>query len=191
MGKTKIGIHRQAGFTLVELSVVIAILGVLAAVIGPDFIEGSRNKLAEVAIKQVSQIQDAAVFFYAKNGRWPGELGCVPNGLLNWELKQGGYDLLANPTNPWGNLLSITFGWVAAGCAFYVATNVPLGAAGTVGGLLPNSNGCPAGVCKSALAPPTDMSGMGYVVLSRMHTLCTWLQGHGRIHANTCVTLLP
>jgi general secretion pathway protein G len=101
---------RQArGFTLIEVLVVIAILGILAALIVPK-IMGRPDEARRVAARQdVATIMQALKLYRLDNGRYPtADQGLkalvekptsepVPN---NW--KPGGY-LERLPNDPWDN----------------------------------------------------------------------------------------
>ena len=66
---------KQAGFTLVELMVVVAIIGILAAVVYANFNDAraqSRDKARMVALKEA---QLSLEFYKAQYGRYP-EAGC-------------------------------------------------------------------------------------------------------------------
>jgi general secretion pathway protein G len=101
--------HRQRGFTLIEIMVVIAILGILAALIVPK-IMSRPDEARRVAAKQdIGTVMQALKLYRLDNGRYPTqEQGLraliekpatdpVPN---NW--KDGGY-LERLPNDPWGN----------------------------------------------------------------------------------------
>ncbi len=75
-----------AGFTIIELGIVLAIMSVIATVVVPNFIELTKNDLARQAADQVQVVQDAARSFYLASIRdparnindptmaiWPGE----------------------------------------------------------------------------------------------------------------------
>lgn len=101
--------RRQRGFTLIEIMVVIAILGILAALIVPK-IMSRPDEARRVAAKQdIGSIKQALDLYRLDNGRYPTQdqglqaliskptTDPVPN---NW--KDGGY-LDKLPTDPWGH----------------------------------------------------------------------------------------
>ena len=98
--------HRQAGFTLVELLVVMVILGLLASLVLPNFFgqaEKAREKTAKVQISTLANALDA----YALDvGRYPSSaegldaLVRQPGGVEQWD---GPYLKKAVPKDPWGN----------------------------------------------------------------------------------------
>jgi general secretion pathway protein G len=98
----------QRGFTLIEVMVVIAILGILAALIVPK-IMSRPDEARRVAAKQdIATIMQALKLYRLDNGRYPTQdqgltalvkkpdSEPVPN---NW--KEGGY-LEHLPADPWG-----------------------------------------------------------------------------------------
>jgi len=97
----------QAGFTLVELLVVLAILGMLAALVGPQVLNqlgGAKSKSASIQIRDLEQ---ALELYKLDVGRFPSSdqgldaLVSPPSATKGWNgpyLKKGEI-----PLDPWGN----------------------------------------------------------------------------------------
>lgn len=96
-------IKNQKGFTLVELVVVIAIIGILAGIAVPRFLDATASARGAKIVADMRTIQSAEMIYYAKNakyptqqsdlntlvqGGWPG----VPTGkfIIAQVLKTGG-----------------------------------------------------------------------------------------------------
>ncbi|WP_425805720.1 type II secretion system protein [Desulfitobacterium sp. Sab5] len=61
----------KKGFTLVELVVVIAIIGILATILVPRFIGYTDDAREKATISEAKNIRTIADTYYAKNGSWP------------------------------------------------------------------------------------------------------------------------
>ncbi|MCC6890684.1 MAG: type II secretion system major pseudopilin GspG [Hyphomicrobiales bacterium] len=83
-------VGRQAGFTLVEVLVVLAIIGLIMSMIGPrvmHYLTDSKYKAARI---QVESLASAVELFFLDNGRYPLQseglqaLVVAPRNLVTW-----------------------------------------------------------------------------------------------------------
>jgi general secretion pathway protein G len=96
----------ERGYTLVEILVVITIIGLLVALVGPrvlNYLGESKVKTAKI---QIQSFESALDLFYLDSGRYPGSsegLGALVQrggGITTWNgpyLKGG-----TVPNDPWG-----------------------------------------------------------------------------------------
>jgi len=100
---------RQAGFTLIEIMVVVVILGILAAIVVPKVMDRPDAARITKAKADIRAIQGALDLYKLDNYNYPSTdqgleaLVTKPSGnpeARNW--KQGGY-LDRLPKDPWGN----------------------------------------------------------------------------------------
>jgi general secretion pathway protein G len=99
----------QAGFTLIEIMVVVVILGILAAIVVPKVMDRPDAARITKAKQDIRAIQSALDLYKLDNYNYPSTdqgleaLVTKPSGTpeaRNW--KQGGY-LDRLPKDPWGN----------------------------------------------------------------------------------------
>jgi general secretion pathway protein G len=99
--------HGERGFTLVEMLVVISIIGLIMALVGPrvlNYLGESRVKAARIQIESLSSALD---LYYLDVGRYPSSseglaaLTQQPGGAQAWNgpYLRGG----AVPNDPWGH----------------------------------------------------------------------------------------
>lgn len=106
--KQQIARHRrQAGFTLLELLIVVIILGLLAALVGPRLFGTLDKAKRQVAKTQIELLSGALDQFRLDVGRYPTTdegleaLLAPPEGMERWN---GPYLEKGVPKDPWGRL---------------------------------------------------------------------------------------
>lgn len=67
----------QKGFTLIELMIVVAIIGILAAIAIPAYQDYIARSQASEAVQLLGGAKTAMAEFYADKGRWPQAPGSV------------------------------------------------------------------------------------------------------------------
>jgi prepilin-type N-terminal cleavage/methylation domain-containing protein len=70
-----------AGFTLVEIMIVVAIIGLLAAIAIPNFVTARQNAQAKGCINNLRQIDSAANQFALERGKMTGAAISFPGDL--------------------------------------------------------------------------------------------------------------
>lgn len=101
------GVGKQRGFTLIELLVVLAILGMMAGIVGPRVIQYLGESKSKTAKLQIEDLGAALDLFVLDVGRYPSSeeglhaLVEPPSGTSRWHgpyLKKKQL-----PRDPWGN----------------------------------------------------------------------------------------
>ncbi len=95
----------RAGFTLLELLVVLVIIGLLAAYVGPKYFQQIGKSETKVAKAQLDSLQKALDQYRIDTGHFPNSqqgltaLNTAPSGEPQW---QGPYLSKQVPKDPWG-----------------------------------------------------------------------------------------
>jgi general secretion pathway protein G len=99
-------IRVHAGFTLLELLVVLVIIGLLVGYVAPRFFSQVGKSEVKVARAQIKSLEDALDQYRLDVGHYPttdqglAALNAQPAGEVRW---QGPYLRKAVPNDPWGN----------------------------------------------------------------------------------------
>ena len=104
-------INNKCGFTLIEIMVVIVILALLAALVGPKLMGRTDDAKITDARVQIKNVETALKLYKLDNGNYPSTeqglnslvikpaVGVIPKGY-----KDGGYlESKKIPKDPWGN----------------------------------------------------------------------------------------
>lgn len=102
------------GFSLIELSIVLFLLSVVAGSVIPNFVLGIRQQAAKKTALEVSQIQEAARKYYIDKGSWPSDFPTLAANYLDptWS---------AANSNPFGQQYSVS----PSGSNLNVVTIIP------------------------------------------------------------------
>lgn len=68
-----IKIQKKSGFTLVEILIVVGIMGVLLAIVLPNFLKNRMHAQKQICIENLAQIDSAKQIFGLENGKVDGD----------------------------------------------------------------------------------------------------------------------
>lgn len=99
---------KRHGFTLIEIMVVVVIIGLLSALVGPRLIGQSEEAKVKTTITQIAQLEQTLGLFHLDNGFYPTtaqgldalvKMPSLPPEPINY--KRGGY-MKKVPKDAWG-----------------------------------------------------------------------------------------
>ena len=106
----------KKGFTLVELVVVIAILGILAGIAVPRFMDATETARGAKIIADLRTVDSASVMYYAKQGSYPADTAALVSGKFFTTAPTIQAGKAQFPSNP-GTSVTVTAGGIGIGAA--------------------------------------------------------------------------
>lgn len=91
------------GFTIIELLIVMAILGMLAVMVAPNLFNQADSARRDAVLTQISALSSALDAYRLDMGQYPDELQALTrneSGRASWN---GPYLRGEVPSDPWGN----------------------------------------------------------------------------------------
>jgi type IV pilus assembly protein PilA len=112
---------KQHGFTLIELMIVVAIIGILAAIAIPAYQDYIARSQVSEGVQLLGGGKTPLAEFYADQGRWPGNAGSVMGTLAGKYVETIAY-ATGSPTTPTSQSLVLQATFRAQGVSRLIAS---------------------------------------------------------------------